>query len=175
MNLPDFTEIFAPQAGLLEMMVRGTAIYWALFILLRLAGRRDLGTLGTADLLVIVLVADAAGSAMSGDSTSVIDGIFVVATIVLWTVVVDRISFHVPAIDRLLEPKRICLVRNGKIERSGMRSEHITRSELMELLRLKGIGSLSTVKRAYLESTGEFSVITVDEDASTGTSTLEDD
>ena len=59
-------EIFAPQAGLLEMLIRGTAIYWALFLLLRVAGRRDVGSLGTADLLVLVLVADAAGSAIRG-------------------------------------------------------------------------------------------------------------
>src|SRR5690625_3390481 len=114
------------------MLLRGTVIYWGLFILLRLAGRRDVGALGTADLLVLVLVADAAGSAMSGDSTSVIDGIYVIATIFFWTVLADRVGFYVPAIERLLEPERVCLVRDGRLDRAGMRSEYITRGELME-------------------------------------------
>lgn len=170
--MPELTEIFAPQAGLFEMMIRGTAIYWILLILLRLAGRRDVGSLGTADLLVLVLVANAAGDAMTGASTSVIDGFIVVTTIVAWSVAIDRISYYIPAVDRLLEPERVCLVRNGRLIRANMRREHVTRRELMEQLRLKGIGSLSTIKRAYMESTGEFSVITVDQDTTKG-STLE--
>ncbi len=167
-------EIFAPQAGLLEMLIRGTAIYWALFLLLRVAGRRDVGSLGTADLLVLVLVADAAGSAMSGGSTSVIDGVYVVATIVGWSVVVSWANFHIPGIHRFLEPERVCLVRNGRLDLSGMRREHITRRELMEQLRLQGVASLASVKRAYLESNGEISVITTDKTSDVGASTLQE-
>lgn len=176
--MPDISAILMPQAGFLEMALRGTVIYWALFILLRVAGRRDVGSLGTADLLVLVLVADAAGSAMSGDSTSVIDGVYVVATIIFWTVLADRVAYYVPAVARLLEPKRVCLVRNGRLDRAGMRSEYITRSELMEQLRMQGVSSLHTVKRAYLEGTGEISVITtdVDDDATPApASTLRED
>jgi len=167
--------IFLPQAGLLEMLLRGTVIYWALFILLRLAGRRDVGSLGTADLLVLVLVADAAGSAMSGSSTSVIDGIYVVATIVFWSVLISWANFHIPGLHRFLEPARVCLVRDGRLDLSGMRSEHITRRELMEQLRLQGIGSLDSVRRAYLESNGEISVITVQEPIDGDRSTLQED
>lgn len=175
MRLPDFIEIFAPQLGWAEMVTRGTVIYWALFIFLRLAGRRDIGSLGTADLLVLVLVADAAGDAMSGASTSVVDGVIVVATIIAWSVVIDRMCYYVPSLDRLLEPERVCVVRNGRMVRASMRNEQITRRELMEQLRLQGVGSLSNVKRAYLETTGEFSVITMDENTTNGVSTLEED
>lgn len=175
-TLSVWNEVFASQAGFLEMFLRGTAIYWALFALLRLAGRRDVGSLGTADLLVLVLVADAAGNAMSGGSSSVLDGIIVVATIVFWSIFIDRISYHIPVARRLFEPDRVCLVRDGKIDRAGMRSELISRAELMEQLRLKGIGSLEDVRRAYLEATGEVSVITVDQDVAkdTSASTLEE-
>ena len=173
--MPDFSEIFGLQAGFVEMMVRGSAIYWALFVLLRLAGRRDIGSLGTADLRVLVLVADAAGNAMSGDSYSVGDGIIVVTTIVGWSALLDRASYYSPVLRHLLEPKRVCLIRDGRIERSGMRSEQITYGELMEQLRLKGVGSLRDVKRAYLESTGEFSIITADKTVSGCGSTLEEE
>ncbi|MNI67794.1 hypothetical protein D3C73_1234470 [compost metagenome] len=75
---------------------------------------------------------------------------------------------------RVLEPQRICLVRDGRIIVSGLKSEHISRGELMEQLRLKGVGNLASVKRAYLESTGEFSVIKVGEDIPSAHSTLEE-
>ncbi len=140
-------------------------MYWVLYVLLRISGRRDLGSLGVADMLVLVLVADAAGNAMSGDSYSLGDGIIVVVTIVGWSFFLDRIGYYVPMLRRALEPQRVCLVRNGQLVVSGLRREHITRGELMEQLRLKGVDRLACVKRAYLESTGEFSVVEFDEGA----------
>jgi uncharacterized membrane protein YcaP (DUF421 family) len=171
----DIQEIFILQAGFTEMIVRGTTMYWVLYALLRISGRRDLGSLGVADMLVLVLVADAAGNAMSGDSYSLGDGIIVVATIVGWSYLLDRISYHVPVLRRLLEPQRVCLVRDGHIVVPGLRREHISRSELMEQLRLKGVDSLAKVKRAYLESTGEFSVIQVEVAKNEQLSTLEEE
>jgi len=170
--VPDLGEIFALQEGMLAMVVRGTAVYWVVLILLRLAGRREIGSLGTADLLVLVLVADAVGNALSGGSPSLTDGLTVVATIVAWSVVLDRAAYYSPFVHRLLEPARVCLIRDGRIIRAGLRHEHVGRSELMEQLRLKGIESITEVKRAYLESNGQFSVIKVGPDAPEASSTL---
>jgi len=168
-------EIFALQAGFAEMFIRGTTMYWVLYALLRIAGRRDIGSLGVADLLVLVLVADAAGNAMSGDSYSMGDGVIVVATIVGWSYLLDRMVYRVPLLRRVLEPQRVLLVKDGRVLAEGLKREHITRSELMEQLRLKGIGSLGAVKRAYLESTGEFSVVRAGDAPGQGESTLEED
>ncbi|RIJ05154.1 DUF421 domain-containing protein [Achromobacter sp. K91] len=171
-----FAEIFALQAGFVEMIIRGTTMYWVLYALLRISGRRDMGSLGMADMLVLVLVADAAGNAMSGDSYSMGDGIIVVATIVGWSYLLDRLSYYVPPLRRLLEPQRVCLIKSGKVLVHGLRKEHITRSELMEQLRLKGVANLAEVDRAYLEATGEFSVIRMRErPRTTGASTLEEE
>ncbi|MCD0502185.1 DUF421 domain-containing protein [Bordetella petrii] len=168
-------EIFALQTGFTEMFIRGTTMYWVLYALLRISGRRDLGSLGMADMLVLVLVADAAGNAMSGDSYSMGDGIIVVATIVGWSFVLDRIGYYFPVLRRWLEPERVCLVRDGRVLVHGLRREHVSRSELMEQLRLKGIDNLQMVRRAYLESTGEFSVIRAPGDPQDGQSTLQED
>lgn len=168
--------IFALQAGVGEMVLRGSTIYWLLLVLMRVSGRRDIGSLGTADLLVLVLVADAAGNAMSSDSDSLGDGVIVVITIVAWSDILDRLTYHFPPLQRLMEPKRICLVRDGRLDVAGLRREHVSRAELMEQLRLKGIASLASVRRAYIESTGEISVIrNTEEPGSNADSTLEGD
>jgi uncharacterized membrane protein YcaP (DUF421 family) len=65
-----FAQIFELQAGFAEMIIRGTTMYWVLYALLRIFGRRDMGSLGMADMLVLVLVADAAGNAMSWGTAS---------------------------------------------------------------------------------------------------------
>ncbi|WP_144630812.1 DUF421 domain-containing protein [Bordetella genomosp. 13] len=167
-------DIFSLQAGVGEMMLRGTTIYWVLLVLLRISGRRDLGSLGAADMLVLVLVADAAGNAMSGDSDSLGDGVIVVTTIVGWSFFLDRLAYYVPWVRGLMEPDRVCLIRDGRIDVAGLRRELVTRQELMEQLRLKGVASVGMVRRAYIESTGEFSVIRFSDGKDGGESTLSD-
>lgn len=155
----DWNEIFVFNISPLEMMVRGTITYWFIFILLRLAGKRDTGSLGMADLLVLVLIGDAAGNAMAGQSASVMDGMMVVATLIFWSVAVDRLGYFFPAIQKLLSPAQVCLVKDGVLQRKGMRREYITVEELMESVRLAGLERLDQVKRAYMESNGEISII----------------
>ncbi|WP_397475295.1 DUF421 domain-containing protein [Pusillimonas sp.] len=170
--MPNLVDIFALDLGIMEMMLRGTAVYWTVLVLLRVAGRRELGSLGTADLLVLVMVADAAGAALTGGSPSVSDGLVVVVTIVAWSVLLDRAAYYSPFFRRLLEPERVCLIKDGRILRAGLRSEHIGRGELMEQLRLKGVESIDEVKRAYIEANGQFSVIKTGDDVSKASSTL---
>lgn len=172
--MTDIVDLFSLDAGVFEMFTRGSVIYWLLFVLLRFAGRRDVGSLGVADLLVLVLVADAAGNAMSGDSTSLGDGMVIVTTIVGWSVVIDRIGYYVPFTRRFLEPSRVLLIKDGKINHQGMRQEHFTRGELMEQLRIQGIERIGDVKRMYIESNGQVSVIKMSNPDKTGESTLED-
>ncbi|MBJ7264642.1 MAG: DUF421 domain-containing protein [Burkholderiaceae bacterium] len=144
------------------MFLRGTVVYCAIFALLRLAGRRDIGSLGMADLLVLLLVADAAGNAMSGDSTSTTDGLIAVFAIVFWSVVIDRIGYRFPSTRRWLSPKRLCLIRDGHLQRRNMRREYITQDELMTELHRAGLERFEQVKRAYMEAGGEITIIPKD-------------
>ena len=141
------------------MFLRGSAAYWFIFILLRLAGRRDIGQVGIADLLVLMLVADAAGNAMAGESTSTTDGLISVAAIVFWSAVIDRVGYFFPKARTILEPGRICVIRDGELQRRGMRREYITQDELMTELHLRGLERFEQVKCAYVESDGKISII----------------
>jgi uncharacterized membrane protein YcaP (DUF421 family) len=156
---PNWSAVFSFSMSPLELIVRGTLMYWFIFILLRVAGRRDVGSLGVADMLVLVLIADAAQNGMAGEYTSIVDGMVLVATIIGWTMAVDRIAYFVPAVGRLLSADRVCLVRDGAVARRNLRREYITEEELMNELRLKGVEELSEVRRAYMEADGNISVL----------------
>jgi uncharacterized membrane protein YcaP (DUF421 family) len=51
-----------------EIVVRGTLMYLGLFVILRFMARRQAGHFGPADLLVIVLIADAAQNGLGNIS-----------------------------------------------------------------------------------------------------------
>jgi len=154
-----WSSLFQFSMSPVEIIVRGTVVYWFIFALLRVAGRRDLGSFGMANILLLVLIADAAQNAMAGDYKSIADGMVLITTLVSWSLAVDQLCYYVPAVRPWFEPDRICLVKNGMLQRRGMRREHITEPELMAALRLKDVESLSDVRRAYMESDGDISVL----------------
>lgn len=78
----DWAKLFEFSTPALEIVVRGTVMYLALFAMLRFILRRETGSLGITDLLVVVLVADAAQNGMAGSYRSISDGLLLVATII---------------------------------------------------------------------------------------------
>jgi uncharacterized membrane protein YcaP (DUF421 family) len=155
----DWHALFALTVPPLELVIRGSAIYWLLWLLFRFVIRRDVGALGVADVLLLVLLADAAQNAMAGEYRSISDGAILLLTIVGWNMALDRIAFHSPAARRLLEPPLLPLVRNGRMLRRNLHREFLTVDELKAQLREHGIEDVAEVRAAYLESDGTVSVI----------------
>lgn len=155
----DWAHLFGFSINPVEIFVRGTVIYWFIFLLFRFLLRRDIGAIGIADVMLLVLIADAASNGMSGGYDSITDGCILVATIAGWNYVLDSMSFHFPAVRRLVQPPPLALVQNGKLQRKAMRQELITADELQSKLREQGIENLDEIKIAYLEEDGEISVL----------------
>lgn len=159
----DLAGIFSFTVSPLELMLRGTLMYWFLFIVLRFVLRRDVGSLGAGDFLFVVILGDAAQNSMIGSPTSAADGMVLIGTLVFWSYMLDFMSFRFPVIQRFTSAPRLCLVRDGKLLRRNMRREFITDQELNAKIRHEGVEDVATVKRRYLEADGEMSLIRNDE------------
>ncbi len=157
--MPDWSALFSFTVPPLELVVRGTAMYLGLMVIVRVLLRRDIGAVGVADVLFVVIIADAAQNAMSGEYKSIADGMVLVGTLVVWNALLDYLSFRSPAFSRLMDSPARPLIRNGQLIRANLRREWITRDELMGLLRTHGVEDTAQVKAAYLEANGEISVI----------------
>lgn len=156
----DLAKIFVPDTPLLEIFVRGTLTYLALFLLLRISRNRSGGSLGMADLLVLVLIADAAQNAMAGEYTSWTDGFLLVCTIVGWAYGLDWLAYRYPGtLGRFMHPPPTPLVRDGVKVQLNLDRERISHEELMTQLRLQGVEVIEDVERASLEGNGEVSVV----------------
>jgi uncharacterized membrane protein YcaP (DUF421 family) len=159
----DWNSIFVPDTPFLEIIVRGSVMYLALTILLRIVLKRQTGTLGMTDLLLITLLADASQNAMAGEYRSLPDGIVLVATIIFWNYFLDWLTVKSEWFERLIEPPPLPLVKRGKLLRRNMRRELITEAELLGKLREQGVEDLSKVKLANIESDGQISLIQYEE------------
>lgn len=154
----DWHSMFVPTESLIEIFIRGTLMYLGMFTLLRIF-RRQAGAVGIADLLVIVVIADAAQNGMAGDSKSITEAVLLIVTIVLWNFVLDLLSDKFDFFKRIIEPKTIALINDGKLMRENMQKQMITYDELMSQLRQQGVEHISEVKKCCLESNGHFSII----------------
>ena len=163
----DWHQIFVPTGSLLELVVRGSLMY-----LLILAGfrifRRDAGSLSVSDLLVVVLIADAAQNGMAGEYKSLTEGVVIVATIFAWNYVLDWLAYRSRFVYWLLHPPSLLLIRDGQIQFRNLRSQLITKDDLLAQLREQGVESAARVKKCFLESDGRMSVIRADDGEPTG-------
>jgi uncharacterized membrane protein YcaP (DUF421 family) len=157
-GMVDWREMFVPSGHPLELVLRVSAMY-----LLIVAGfrvfRRDAGSLSVSDLLVVVLIADAAQNGMAGQYQSLTEGAIAVGTIFAWNFILDWLAFRSKFAYWLLHPPALLLVRNGRVLGRNLRSEMITREDLLEQLREQGIEDVTQVRKCYLESDGRMSVI----------------
>ncbi|MGO4386304.1 DUF421 domain-containing protein [Microvirga sp. 2YAF29] len=158
----DWQELFIPTHPILSIIVRGTLTYIMLFLILRFFLKRQSGVIGIADLLVIVLIADAAQNAMASEYKSITEGGILVLTIVFWNYAVDWLGYRIPAFQRLTRPPPLLLIKDGEMIFRNMRQEMITTEELNSQLRQHGVEHCSKVKRAYIEGDGRISVIRAD-------------
>lgn len=155
----DWKGIFGFSMPVMELVIRGSAIYWFLFLVFRFVVRRDIGSVGIADILILVIVADASQNAMAGEYNTISEGMVLISTLIFWNVMLDWASFNFPWVRRFAEPRSLILVQDGHIQIRNLRKEFLTEEELWAKLRQNGVESLDQVKRAFLEADGEFSVI----------------
>lgn len=155
----DWGDVFGVSVSPWELMIRGSAMYLFLFVVFRVVIRRRIGAVGMADILILVIIADAAQNGMAGEYRSVTEGAILIGTIIFWNVAIDWLNYRVPALQDWLEPPPLLLVRDGRLLHRNLRHEFVTEQELKSKLREKGVDDLSQVATAYMESDGSVSVI----------------
>ena len=166
----DWKSILIPSMSLAEIFLRGTFVYLLLLFLLRIL-RREAGAVGISDLLVVVLIADAAQNAMGSEYKSITEGAVLIATIAGWDYFLDWLGYRFPRVRRLLRPAPLLLIKNGRMLKRNLRQEMITEEELLGQLREQGIDQVNKVKKCYLEGDGHISVIASDSKGGKGKET----
>ena len=160
-----WSQLFALTISPIELFIRGTVIYLFIFVLMRVL-RREPGTVGIADLLMVVLIADASQNAMAGEYRSILDGLVLILTIVFWKYFLDWLTVHSRRVERFTNPEPLPLVADGKPVPKNLKDQFVTQAQLESMLRQHGIEDLAKVKAAYMEGSGHVSVIQKEEKTS---------
>ena len=143
----------------MDIVLRATAIFAFVFVLMRLMGRRELSRLEPFDLIVVIVIGDLVQQGVTQQDYSVTGAVLAVGTIVVFAVLVSWLSFRVPRLRPALDGRPIVVVEDGEPIEANLRRERITVDELAAQARLSGIPSLADVRWAVLETGGAISFI----------------
>ena len=143
----------------MDLAVRSAVIFFFVFLLMRLVGRRELSSLEPFDLILLVVLGDSVQQAVTQDDYSVTGAFIVVSTIALLQVFLSYLNFRVPRLRPIINGEPIVVVQDGKVIEGNARRERLTLDDIAEAARLQSIASLEDVQWAVLETSGELSFI----------------
>lgn len=155
----DWHELFTPRFSILEMVIRGVAVYLGLVLLLRVVLKRQAGKVSLSDLLVVTIVGGVCRNPMIADSYSLPDGLGVIVSVLGCSYAIDWLSYRSPFIHRLVHPHPVLLIRDGAVFHEHLEQELMTMQQLHSKLRSHGIVDPKEVGEAWLEGNGHVSVV----------------
>lgn len=142
-----------------EILLRTVVVYLTVLVLLRVAGKRELGQMTPFDLVVILVIANAVQNAMTGGDNSLVGGMLAAATLTVVNIAVGRWGARVPLFRRLVASQPRLLLRDGKPIKKALDEERVDIEELEMAAREHGIAELAGVAAAVLEEDGSISII----------------
>jgi uncharacterized membrane protein YcaP (DUF421 family) len=143
----------------MDLVIRAAVIFFFIFLVTRIAGRRELSSLQPFDLILLVVIGDLVQQGITQSDESVTGALIVISTITLLSVLVSWVSFRSGRVRLVTEGESIILVENGDVLERNLRRERLTRGDLEGEARRQQVSSLSDIRWAILERDGSISVI----------------
>jgi uncharacterized membrane protein YcaP (DUF421 family) len=143
----------------MDLVIRASVVFFFVYFVTRIVGRRQLSELEPFDLILLVVVGDLVQQGVTQSDESVTGALVVISTIALLSVLVSWVSFRFPGLRKVTEGEPIVLVQDGKPIERNMRRERITIEDIEEQARKSQITSVSDLRWAILEDDGAISCI----------------
>jgi uncharacterized membrane protein YcaP (DUF421 family) len=143
----------------MDLVLRAIVVFAFIFLLTRIIGKRELGSLQPFDLILLIVLGDALQQGLTQDDYSLTGAILVVGTIAVLQVFVSWLSYRFPRARPVLEGEPVVIVQDGKVIERNLKRERITVEEITEAARLQQIAHLADVRFAVLETSGQISFV----------------
>ena len=147
------------EVPLWEIVLRGSAVYISISVVLRLVPKRQIGNIAPNDMIALVIVGTLAADAIMGDIKAPPDIIVMILVILLWDYLANLAEYHFPWFRGVAQDTPTLLIHNGVLLRDNLRKEKLTEQELIANLRKQGVLEIGNVQQAILEVDGNISVV----------------
>lgn len=149
-------DMFVLNLPLLEKVLRPVVVYFALVVLLRIFGKRELAQLNPFDLVVLLSISNTVQNAIIGDDNSTTGGLIGALSLFAMNYFVVRFLFRHRRLDQILEGSPTTLISSGQVLKAGLAKELLTESELMAVAHKQGFDDVCDIDKCVLEPGGNF-------------------
>lgn len=143
----------------MELILRATAVFFFLWIVMRAMGKRELVEMTSFELVLVIVMGDAVQQGITQEDYSVTGAILAVGTIALWVLATSYMSFRWKRSRPVIDGLPTVLVQNGEVLQEALKIERMSEDELLAAAREKGLSNLNEIRFAILEGDGKFSFI----------------
>jgi uncharacterized membrane protein YcaP (DUF421 family) len=143
----------------MDLVIRAAVVFGFIFLITRIAGRRQLSEFEPFDVILLVVLGDLVQQGITQSDESVTGTLIVISTITLLSVMVGWLSFRFARVRLISEGEPIILIHDGQVIEANLRRERLTRGDIEEEARLQQFASLDQVRWAILEDGGSISII----------------
>lgn len=144
---------------MMTALMRTLILYFLIMVGLRLMGKRQIGELEPSELVMTMMISDLATVPMQDFGIPLLAGVIPIFTLLALSLLLSQLSLISLRFRELTCGTPTILIRNGELQQSAMRKNRFTLDELLEQLRSQGYASVSDVKYAVLENSGQLSVL----------------
>jgi uncharacterized membrane protein YcaP (DUF421 family) len=150
------TDMFVMKLPVLEKIVRPILIYFALILLLRIFGKREIAQLNPFDLVVLLSVSNTVQNAIIGDDNSVTGGLIGASALFAINYLTVRFLFKHRNWHEALGGSPTSLIENGSVNKAALAKELITESDLTVVAHRQGFNDVEEIEKCVLEPGGTF-------------------
>lgn len=147
----------------IDIILRSVSVYFFMIIALRIFGKKELSQLNTADVILILLISNSVQNAMVGNDTTLWGGLAAASVLFFINFALKKLMYKFPAFSNLVEEKPVILIHDGNLDFKTLSKLNITSDELREAMREHGVENFKEVKLAILETDGNISIISGDQ------------
>jgi uncharacterized membrane protein YcaP (DUF421 family) len=144
---------------LAAILLRTTFMYFFIFIIMRLMGKREIGKLSVFDLVISIMIAEIAVIVIETKEKSMMLAIAPILLLVIIQIGFAYVSLKNQKLRILFDGKPSVLIRDGHLNRKEMKKQRYNLDDLMTQLRENQVSEIDKVELAVLETTGKLSVI----------------
>ncbi len=138
--------------------IRTAIIYIFIIAALRITGKRQLGELQPAELVVTLLIADLAVIPMQESSIPLLTGLIPIAVLVSLELILSALMLKSNWLSKVISGNPVVVIQNGKLCQKALKQLRMGVDDLMETLRQQGVFDISEVRHAIAETNGKLSV-----------------
>jgi len=138
---------------------RAAILYFALLLVTRLMGKRELGQMQPFETVIFMLMANLASVPMSDTGVPIFTGMLGISALLAVQTLLAVLLQKLPALRGLVSGQPTILICRGQINLDMMRRTRYTFDDLMGQLRGSGIYSAAQVEYAILETDGSLSIL----------------